>query len=1016
MKTHHTAVWVIALLGVLLLACGRTADNGATAATAPDPAPAAPSLAQDAAATPQPVYFMRHVDDNDKAQTAVFGNWTGVTPLVEECCTEIGKKDECWWEDAAADGVTCKKTSDCLNGKGCHASGLCTCDDDSDCNNGTTKQGICAEVDHDNNPSTPKIKLCGPSYCNGFLQCDCWGGCAWWHDDPNFTPKMDAESQNLVCCEGTYPEGSDKLITFYTPTLCEHGVPVGSECTFPTDCPAPADQCQQVDCVSGFCIFMPDPGKPCDPGTGIPPTVCHDYACNTAGQCVLQSADAGSDCTGHLDTVAYPTNCFDPLCGDITNDMTALLYTVGAANGVCEAAVKPAALNDLCTDLFTGGALNTTNPGYIGSFGNTETTVRTVHGSTRCAGNHYRADGPGCTTAGDPLGKDGPDVVYAFEYESNSADQNQLYGFVITLEANYDAQLYVVEDVNSAADCPVPGGSIATNRCLRTYTGGAVWEEDANKMGNQAANQQCCSGAGCASNGYHWCERGSWTMPDAPVPFNDTLSGAPKQNLYSPISGRDHISSSVVFVEGVRPTGPAGTNRRVLVFVDGATAARKGDFTLSVERRAWNASPCERINDDPRVYDITLGPAAGAEGVYQGNLRQAVNSWHQGTGSACGGFPCTDTWQGVTPDHTGLASKFWPNVEYFKIHPLPGAPTRDYCVKLVAPTNDAADAVVEVRYPKAAPHTGALCALNSYDLLGTAKVGDNGVTISDVAANDLYLVGVSNRTALTAPCTANCNYQLEVTEGACPPGPPTGEADCAMQPPVLYKCGSSLDVYPAGIITMDTLSGAVKVSGGISTLCSTSFPDSSYGLPTLGYNVQWLLDNRTHRNLNVTAIVVRNPYAAHPWWAVSTAIFKCEWGPGIHKGTEGNHTIPGWFPDAWNFSHPNGQGNMKYLDPPINATWPPGTSWLGGFPDIYNQNVHWAGVPLYTLRPASDVYHASCPANGGKCCGWNCPGPIFLIVQSAPKQQDGNPDFPDNVEAAVYYYDLYVSWTDGGAP
>ena len=114
-----------------------------------------------------------------------FFNEMVATPAVEECCTSVGKMDECWWEDAIRDGITCTIDSDCpyaVTGacvKDTVAGsnlGVCRCrpgvlTDCYDPDNG--KEGVCAD-----NPDNPVVgPICGPSYCNGYLKCSCFGGC-----------------------------------------------------------------------------------------------------------------------------------------------------------------------------------------------------------------------------------------------------------------------------------------------------------------------------------------------------------------------------------------------------------------------------------------------------------------------------------------------------------------------------------------------------------------------------------------------------------------------------------------------------------------------------------------------------------------------------------------------------------------------------------------------------------------------------------------------------------------------
>ena len=99
----------------------------------------------------------------------VLGGGFGVFEVAaDECCTEAGYADECWWESAEDDGVTCTTNSDCdltcdktVTDPSNSNVGLCSCASDADC-----VSGVC-NVDN----------RCGPSWCNGYLICSCFGGC-----------------------------------------------------------------------------------------------------------------------------------------------------------------------------------------------------------------------------------------------------------------------------------------------------------------------------------------------------------------------------------------------------------------------------------------------------------------------------------------------------------------------------------------------------------------------------------------------------------------------------------------------------------------------------------------------------------------------------------------------------------------------------------------------------------------------------------------------------------------------
>ena len=112
-----------------------------------------------------------------------------IQPLAEECCTQPGDASECWMSDAEIDGVLCSGDGDCPSGSCNVAKGRCRCSDDDDCNDGVCKNSVC-----------------GPSWCNGYRVCSCWGGCEWWSQDENQTLHDLAATQDLYCCEGVYAE------------------------------------------------------------------------------------------------------------------------------------------------------------------------------------------------------------------------------------------------------------------------------------------------------------------------------------------------------------------------------------------------------------------------------------------------------------------------------------------------------------------------------------------------------------------------------------------------------------------------------------------------------------------------------------------------------------------------------------------------------------------------------------------------------------------------------------------
>ncbi len=105
----------------------------------------------------------------------------------EECCSGSGVMQECWTQDAESDGIACTWDSDCLSGTCDKTRGVCACSRQEDCNDGEAVQGYC----------NLERGYCGPSSCNGYFVCSCFGGCM----RVTFPYEL---SQGERCCEGVY--------------------------------------------------------------------------------------------------------------------------------------------------------------------------------------------------------------------------------------------------------------------------------------------------------------------------------------------------------------------------------------------------------------------------------------------------------------------------------------------------------------------------------------------------------------------------------------------------------------------------------------------------------------------------------------------------------------------------------------------------------------------------------------------------------------------------------------------
>jgi hypothetical protein len=207
----------------------------------------------------------------------------------------------------------------------------------------------------------------------------------------------------------------------------------------------------------------------------------------------------------------------------------------------------------------------------------------------------------------------------------------------------------------------------------------------------------------------------------------------------------------------------------VFLFIDGVNAD-VGEFQITIERRKWYASPCDRVNDDARVFDVTHPGASGQ--TYLGSLENVVNSMHWGMG-ACGGYECTNWWAGETSCHDGsTANQFWPNTEHFKVHRQTGEGSATYCIQSDEAIADPADLVVEV-HQRTYSSAITICD-ETYSDFGCAHNNLGANTRYSFTANEdqLYLIGVSQHSMLNRPCLPsmgdNCNYKISIYEGPCP--------------------------------------------------------------------------------------------------------------------------------------------------------------------------------------------------------------------------------------------------------
>ena len=730
------------------------------------------------------------------------------TPAVEECCTNVGKMDECWWEDAISDGVTCTKDGDCpwavagacvkdvTSGS---SVGVCKCRPEviTDCydpDNG--REGVC--ITDPDNPSSG-VSLCGPSYCNGYLKCSCFGGCEWWdQDDLTNTPDKVAgvesadSPEQVFCCEGNYPWGGDTIVTFYGVGSCNPGESV--ECISNGECddgnPCTADSCTisntcehtaaanntpcGVDsdptdciggnvCISGFCRTGGLPlaaGSSCGSGADTDTDDCvAGFECDTAANCVEMYDAAGSTCT--IDETTYPASCWAGYCGGVSSSTWSPTFDTDNPDGLCYEIERDAPDNDSCA---SGGA----TVGNMGTFTNTQTGfLPSVAGSTVCANSISEAASVNCVnSSGTAFGIGSKDLVYSFGYTTTDTTQQQLYAFVVTIEADFRAVLYTETD--ACTDGVVDGHPCQWQPELDNGGPPVPWEYSANKMGKSwAGSDQKCDSTGLS--GYQWCERGGgWTYPEDVTNCKFETDGS-----FVCDSAATYLAQTFVYPI----SDEAVSNHRVYIHVDGATAADEGNFTIKVERKLWNNGQCERVNDGPRVYDVT---DASSERVYRGNLIGVANSDHSATDTTCAGYDCSATWEGKTAVHDlSSANAFWPNAAFFKIQPQSDT---EYCVRVDnTGVTGAIDSVLEVRQLDVSPLNNYkdICQGNTSPVSGADAV-PGAVGIDFVAeAGQTYLVMLSEVGPNSAVCASDCNYRLVVNEGSCGPSctPTTYEAE-----------------------------------------------------------------------------------------------------------------------------------------------------------------------------------------------------------------------------------------------
>ncbi len=569
------------------------------------------------------------------------------------------------------------------------------------------------------------------------------------------------------------------------------------------------------------------------------------------------------------DLLEFPENCYEGICA------------VSAGMGYCNETLKDQSGNNLCIEAFvgdTGTVLDTSSTAWLGEFFNDDAEgVLAISGSTVCGTNNYYAAGTNCIQTVDDdddddtpmveqnLGFDSPDMVYVFEYETNdiSDGQYQLYSYLVKVEADFNVGIYIKTDIEQATDCPGEGGEVDTGfydvesaRCYFPYLSTPMPSvlEDACVNGNDLTGQSCCNAnpftddpVTCAGvdatcdpsdltctdpsemGGYYWCRRyypagccdytynqncqaligsdcdGYWEYPDDP--HNCTLAQDYDYN---------HVAAAVISPDG----DVDGSKRKAYIFIDGVDG-EMGNFYLTVTRQEWTAGPCDRANDDLRLYNVTN--ADYETSTYTGNLENAVNDTHivwyewqdpivtctdddecgdaqhdgwcyayygeclQSQDRFCGGYNCSnDQWLGGSDCHASdVGNEFWPNSEYVMISRPEDSGDEYYCFQTDEAAAGMADLVLTVDEMTSEEsicsgwsnsvgcvHNNNVVNYGGSDAsLDSSGSGGNIEVTFKALAGRTYIIGLSNFEQRDSPCGVEdgdeCNYALSVTQGAC---------------------------------------------------------------------------------------------------------------------------------------------------------------------------------------------------------------------------------------------------------
>ena len=658
---------------------------------------------------------------------------------------------------------------------------------------------------------TPSLPGDRPSWCDGFYQCNCWGGCQYFepHTLPDggtgsVCPRLEGNPSHTKCCEGDYPldpAGSGYCVA--PGTSCLQPGPDGGS--------IPVDECDTKP-DGTFCNDS-DSDDLC---TGV----CIDEACENVIRTAVATCCADTThCYDNNDYMSDPPSCQQPGC----NAGHRCVYVDSPPGTSCELGAGGECYDGTCE--FVDGGLFVCKPlyhedaydscekgpgdmGTLSAF-DEDGDFLEVFGSNRCTENDYNAaTGPNCNEkAGSgggtiPLGLYGHDVVYTFTIEETE-DEHQLYSYIVKLESGFDGVVYLKTDEpcgdSDVRSCYYPG---------RDYQ--VVLEDECHSN-----DVMKCAGYpeyGC----FEYCTRdyngGIWHYP--PLPYNC-----------------DSEYYGQVAVATIYPGGSFISPRTFYVFVDSHSSDQQGgEFRLTVTKQHSPNNPCSMPRDNPRVMDITEG------GVFYGSVHDYVNSvpepceevWscESGDDCMCGVYENDpEAWAGksileftlgtgcsgsdVRSCHAPGAlvadsynenpapSAFWPAQATYKIDRSDTSMgSQTYCLYLEHDHSQYIDGIIDVWKRDPERPYGICDAVYTY---GTCTAGpghgfsEQGRLEVTVQAGEFWLVNVSEYAPHDdgagghRPCLDSldptCSYVLHVVAGSCNCSMTDMEYDYPIQPP-----------------------------------------------------------------------------------------------------------------------------------------------------------------------------------------------------------------------------------------